>query len=103
MIQLAQWELFFSTVPYCGNKMNRMKKLKTSLILLGLGLVLSFGVKAQSPPRPPSDPTAGGNQSPSGPSGAPIDGGTSIFLLLAAGYGIWKVKNEKFKVKSEER
>jgi hypothetical protein len=69
-----------------------MKKVKISLILLVFGLLFSIGVMAQGPPLPPSDPTAGGNQRPNGgPLGAPIDGGTSIFLILAAGYGLKKI------------
>ena len=62
------------------------------MILLGLSLVFTLGVMAQDPPHPPSDPTAGGNQAPSNPTGAPIDGGTTILLLLAAGYGLKKFK-----------
>jgi hypothetical protein len=71
-----------------------MKKFKISLILVAFGLLFSIGVMAQGPPTPPSDPTAGGNQIPGGggPAGAPIDGGTSILLLLAAGYGLKKIR-----------
>ena len=64
-----------------------MKKIKARLVLLALGIVFTFGAIAQAPP-PPSDPTAGGNQSPSGPSGAPIDGGLGILLVLGASYGV---------------
>jgi hypothetical protein len=41
------------------------------------------------------DPTANGNQSPAGPTGAPIDGGTGILLILAAAYGIRKFRNPR--------
>jgi hypothetical protein len=74
-----------------------MKKVKISLLLALFGLLFSLGVMAQGPPLPPSDPTAGGNQAPgaSGPIGAPIDGGTSVFLLLAAAYGFKNIRNLK--------
>jgi len=67
-----------------------MKKVKAILIILGLGMIFTMGVLAQLPPQPPSDPTAGGNQSPGGPTGAPIDGGAGILLTLAAAYGLKK-------------
>ena len=69
-----------------------MKKFKASLFLLTLSTLFSIGVMAQGPPSPPSDPNAGGNQSPAGSSNAPIDGGASILLILAAGYGLKKLK-----------
>ena len=68
-----------------------MKKVIASLVLLTLGIVFSIGVWAQPPP--PYDPNAGGNQPPANPSGAPIDPGTGIFLILAAGYGLKKIYN----------
>jgi hypothetical protein len=48
-------------------------------------------VNAQEPPHPP---TVGhgqkGNQAPGG--AAPIDGGVSVLLLLAAGYGTYSAR-----------
>jgi hypothetical protein len=68
-----------------------MKKLNVLLILIVLGIMFTLRVSAQRPPAPPSDPTLGGNQPPAGPTGgAPIDPGTGIFLILAAGYGLKK-------------
>jgi len=51
-----------------------------------------MGVLAQAPPQPPSDPTAGGNQSPGGPTGTPIEGGLGILLMLAGGYAVRKIR-----------
>jgi hypothetical protein len=67
-----------------------MKKFKLTLILIALGIMFSVGVLAQLPPKPPSDPTSGGNQNPAGPTGSPIEPGTGILLILAAAYGLKK-------------
>jgi hypothetical protein len=75
-------------------KLKDMNKFKIHLILLFLGFVISAGIMAQGPPTPPSDPNAGGNQSP---SGAPIDPGTTVFLILAAAYGLKKAYGLKRK------
>lgn len=65
-------------------------------MLFGLSIIFSVGVLAQSPPLPPTDPTSGGNQNPgNAPTGAPLDPGTGITLLLAAGYGLFKVNQLK--------
>jgi hypothetical protein len=66
-----------------------MKKMKTIIMTLTLGIIFSIGMMAQ-PPRPPLDPIAGGNQSPGGnpPAGAPIAPGTGILLILAVAYGV---------------
>jgi hypothetical protein len=69
-----------------------MKKVKAFLILLAMGLVFSIGMMAQ-PPQPPAGQGTKGDQPPAGPSGSPIDGGLSIFLVLAAGYGLKKIYN----------
>jgi hypothetical protein len=69
-----------------------MKKVKALLILLALGFIFSIGIMAQ-PPRPPSGQGTSGNQPPAGPTGSPIDPGTGIFLILAAGYGLKKIYN----------
>ena len=65
--------------------------MKTILTTLILAMVLSFGVMAQAPP-PPTDPTAGGNQHPNGSTGAPLDPGTGILLILAGAYGLKSLK-----------
>jgi hypothetical protein len=72
-----------------------MKKIVSTLLILFTFLLFGSAVFAQNPPHPPSDPSAGGNQSPSGPLGAPLDPGTGIFLLLAAGYGLKKIQGIK--------
>ena len=72
-----------------------MKKISKGLILMIIGVVLTMGVIAQPPGRPPSTKGSAGNQSPNDPSGAPIEPGTGIFLLLALGYGLQKVRENK--------
>ena len=70
-----------------------MKKVKAVLILVALGFIFSIGIMAQ-PPRPPAGQGTSGNQPPAGgPTGSPIDPGTGIFLILAAGYGLKKIYN----------
>ena len=61
-----------------------------SLIILCFIAFIQTGLA--QPPRPPSDKGSITNQGPAGPAGAPIDGGTSIFLILAAAYGFKKFK-----------
>ncbi|MEI6898833.1 MAG: hypothetical protein WCL00_03050 [Bacteroidota bacterium] len=73
-----------------------MKSLKIILIATALFLISVTAVMAQAP-QPPSDPTAGGNQTPSNPSGAPIDGGLTILLALALGYGAKGAKGKMVK------
>ncbi|MEI6898493.1 MAG: hypothetical protein WCL00_01345 [Bacteroidota bacterium] len=73
-----------------------MKTVKTIILLISLILISSIAIKAQAP-LPPADPTAGGNQAPYNPTGAPIDGGLSIFLVLAAAYAGRKVRIENRK------
>jgi len=74
-----------------------MKKLKASIILLALGLIFSIGMMAQ-PPRPPLDLNSGGNQAPGGgPTGAPVEPGTGILLILAAAYGLYKMQELRKK------
>jgi hypothetical protein len=57
-------------------------------------------VNAQEPPHPP---TIGhgqkGNQSPGGT--APIDGGVSFLLLLAAGYGTYSARKVSREIKTK--
>lgn len=70
-----------------------MKKLKTTLVILALGLIFSIGMMAQ-PPLPPSDPASEGDQTPGAgpPTGSPIEPGTGILLILAAAYGLYKMQ-----------
>jgi hypothetical protein len=69
-----------------------MKKVKAFLILVAMGLLFSVGMMAQ-PPKPPAGQGTSGDQPPAGTTGSPIDGGMSIFLVLAAGYGLKKIYN----------
>ena len=71
-----------------------MKKIKTIIMTLAFGILLSIGVIAQGPPPPPTDPTASGNQHPNGssPTGAPIEPETGLLLIMAAVYGLKEVK-----------
>ena len=79
--------------------MNNMKKIKAILMTLTFGILISAGVMAQGPPPPPIDPNSGGNQTPGGPgTSAPIDNGTAILLILAAGYGLTKVNKFRGKL-----
>lgn len=70
-----------------------MKTLIKSLILacfLMIVPLLSNIALADGPPAPPGSHDAGGNTPPAG-NGAPIDGGLSILLTLATGFGIKKI------------
>ena len=69
-----------------------LKPFIISLILIQFFIftqVLSVRAQAPAPPDPPGSHGTGVNTSPMGgsPLGAPIDGGASIFLIFAAGYG----------------
>jgi hypothetical protein len=65
-----------------------MKKVIKGLILLTFGVILTIGVFAQ-PPRPPLNQGTLGNQGGSN-TGAPIEPGTGVLLMLAFGYGFKK-------------
>ena len=72
-----------------------MKKVLTGLIIVTFGIILSVSVFAQAP-RPPAGQGTSGNQPPAGsPIGTPIEPGTGILLILAAAYGLKKVKDVK--------
>lgn len=69
-----------------------MKKIIKGLIVLSVGLFFSIGVIAQPPGRPPTGLGFAGNQNPLGaPTGAPIQPGTGILLILGLGYGLSKI------------
>ena len=74
-----------------------MRKVILGLVLLTFGVIISVGLFAQpsaQPPAPPADKGTSGNQPPAqAPTGSPIEPGTGILLLMAAGYGIKKVWN----------
>jgi hypothetical protein len=74
-----------------------MKTLKATLISLVLGTLFSIGVYAQGPPNPPAGQGTYGDQPPAGSTGAPIDSGSGILLLMAASYGLKKVYDLRIK------
>ena len=70
--------------------------MKKKIILLAAILtVTTFSLLAQAPPPPPDNASTGGG--PVGSTGAPIDGGLSIFLLLAGAYAGRKIRVENRK------
>jgi hypothetical protein len=72
--------------------------MKKAIILLSFVILGSMTLSAQAPPHPPSSADNGGTNGPVGGTGAPVDGGTGILLLLAAAYGIRKVMGQKSKL-----
>lgn len=71
-----------------------MKKLK-KLLFVGILVFTPALICLADPPGPPppgGDPTLGGT-----PVGAPIDGGVSILLAFALGYGTKKIYQLKKK------
>ena len=68
--------------------------MKKAIILAIFLTVTTFSLFAQAPPPPDNAGTGGG---PVGSSNAPIDGGLSIFLLLAGAYAGRKVSVENRK------
>lgn len=77
----------------------KMKKIVIGMFLAAFGFILTAGLFAQptaDPPAPPENKGTNGDQSPPyNPSGSPLEPGTGILLLLAAGYGIKKVRDLK--------
>ena len=77
-----------------------MKKIIISLFLLTFGFILSVGLFAQpsptGPPAPPENKGTNGDQPPPySPPSSPIEPGTGILLLMAAAYGLKKVREVK--------
>jgi len=66
----------------------QMKKIPTLLILLFTAVIFSLPLvtKAQGGPDTPGDPP---------PDDTPFDGGLSILVVTAVGYGITKMKKNK--------
>jgi hypothetical protein len=69
-----------------------LKPLFVSLILFYF-IAIDYTCLAQEPPHPPPPPSEKGTATNHGPAGAPVDPGTGILLMLAAGYGLRKVYN----------
>ena len=79
-----------------------MKKIIMGLFLLTFGFIISVGLFAQptppsaTPPAPPENKGTTGNQPPPyNPTSSPIEPGTGILLLMAAAYGLKKVREVK--------
>ena len=74
-----------------------MKKIIIGLFILTFGVILSSGLFAQpffDPPAPPDNKGTSGNQSPpSNSTGAPVEPGTGILLIMAGAYGIKKIRD----------
>ena len=69
-----------------------MKKIIiTTMLFITLALATT-PIFAFDPPPPP--PNGGSGDTPPPGGGAPIEGGTLIFVGLAAGYGLWKKRKE---------
>jgi hypothetical protein len=67
-----------------------MRKLITGLTIVIFGIILSVSLFAQVP-RPPAEHGTSGNQSPANnPTGMPVEPGTGVLLILAAGYALKK-------------
>jgi hypothetical protein len=78
----------------------KTKKL-VSIIGISLFCLLFNPAFADGPPPPPSGHGNSGNATPpSGGGGAPIDGGLSILLALAAAFGAKKVYDIRKKEKT---
>ncbi|MEI6900838.1 MAG: hypothetical protein WCL00_13245 [Bacteroidota bacterium] len=73
-------------------------KTKKIILLTAILTISTLSLFAQNPPHPNGgnnpNPTSNGTVGSNGPSGAPIDGGLSIFLVLAAAYAGRKVRVE---------
>jgi hypothetical protein len=77
--------------------MKRLFKPLMFTLILVFFIALTQNILAQGPPPPPSEKGSTSNHDPEGPTGSPIDPGTGIFLILAAGYGMKKVYNARKK------
>lgn len=60
--------------------------MKKIILTVSILLIASFPLLAQAPPPPPGNAGTGGGPVGTSPTGAPIDGGLSILLILAAVY-----------------
>jgi hypothetical protein len=78
-----------------------MRKIIIGLFLMTFGVILSTGLFAQpsptNPPAPPDNKGTNGNQPPpyQPPTPGPLEPGTGILLILAAAYGMKKVREAK--------
>lgn len=76
-----------------------MKKRIFRLMLTGMFVMATAGVFSQDPPPPPGGGHGqSGNQTPGG--SAPIGGGVTLLVALAAGYGAKKVYDLRQKNQS---
>lgn len=85
--------------------MNEFKKLTIMVLLAGASLFTGESLYAVDPPPPPasggeSGHNLGGNQG--GPTGAPIENGIGILLLLAAGFGAYTLYKTRKKTEQSD-
>jgi hypothetical protein len=71
-----------------------------SIIVIGLMCLVFNPAIADGPPPPPGGHGGSGNATPPSGGGAPIDGGLSILLALAAAFGAKKVYDMRKKEKA---
>jgi hypothetical protein len=78
----------------------KISLIRFSLILGVIGmLMLGIPVLGQGPSSPPEIPSNHGFNDNQGPSGAPLDGGFVVFLLMGIGYGGIKFRKIHSKIK----
>lgn len=86
--------------------MNKFKKLTIVVLLAGASFFTGESLFAVDPPPPPpasggqSGHNLGGNQG--GPTGAPIENGVDILLLLAAGFGVYTLYKTRKKTEQSD-
>ena len=74
--------------------MTSLRKFTLTLIFLFSSMCI-FNVFADNPLDSPPPPPGGGHGGGGNSQGAPIDGGMSVLMVLAATYGGWKLLKVK--------
>lgn len=83
--------------------MNKFKKLTIVVLLAGASFFPGESLYAVDPPPPPASGgghNLGGNQG--APTGAPIENGVGILLLLAAGFGVYALYKTRKKTEQSD-
>lgn len=83
--------------------MNKFKKLTIVVLLAGASFFTGESLYAVDPPPPPASGgghNLGGNQG--APTGAPIENGVGILLLLAAGFGVYALYKTRKKTEQSD-
>ena len=65
--------------------------MKKALFILMFLTIFSFTLTAQAPPPPPATGNNGGTNGTVGGSGAPLDNGLTMTLVMIFGFGSWKL------------